>query len=310
VGFSIQHTHRLKLCAQKNVREYVKWMMYWIVFAVFSFLEVFFDVFISWLPFYYELKIGFVLWLCLPATKGAGIVYRKLVHPQLVKNEVEIDRYIERVRDQSYAALIALGARGFSFATNVVLTTAIKGQTKLADTLQKSFSLTDINSDTVDFRSSMLSLSSNEQEENTENERLREDYQQSIRPQSLLRTADTSDDVTTDEHIATHSSHLTRRRVTMPREMTDRESLTPSPCSSSPSSGFAEDMSERAASPVAVSDYTASPIQSPTSHNTLLSRFFPVGSSAPRSQFTTTASSTSSSTTSSSSWRTRSSYTK
>jgi receptor expression-enhancing protein 1/2/3/4 len=154
----------------KNVREYVKWMMYWIVFALFSFVEVFTDLFVSWLPFYYELKIGFVLWLCLPATKGSSVVYRKLIHPQLLKNEVEIDRYIDRARDQSYAALIALGARGFTFATNVVLTTAIKGQAKLADTLQKSFSLSDLSDNTDgttadyhDVTASTLSLSSDEQ---------------------------------------------------------------------------------------------------------------------------------------------------
>ena len=38
-------------------------------------------------PFYYEMKILFVLWLLSPATKGASILYRKFLHPQLAKRE-------------------------------------------------------------------------------------------------------------------------------------------------------------------------------------------------------------------------------
>ncbi len=36
-----------KAVRTKNVREYVKWMMYWIVFAMFSALETFTDIFVA-----------------------------------------------------------------------------------------------------------------------------------------------------------------------------------------------------------------------------------------------------------------------
>lgn len=38
-------------------------------------------------PFYYELKIIFVVWLLSPATKGSSVLYRKFVHPELLKRE-------------------------------------------------------------------------------------------------------------------------------------------------------------------------------------------------------------------------------
>ena len=38
----------------------------------------------------------------------------------------EIDEYVEKAKDQSCAALIALGSRGFTFATNLILSTAAK----------------------------------------------------------------------------------------------------------------------------------------------------------------------------------------
>jgi hypothetical protein len=39
------------------------------------------------IPFYYEIKILFVIWLLSPATRGSSILYRKFVHPQLMKRE-------------------------------------------------------------------------------------------------------------------------------------------------------------------------------------------------------------------------------
>ena len=44
-------------------------------------------VFYFRLPFYYEIKVVFVIWLLSPATKGASILYRKFIHPQLSKRE-------------------------------------------------------------------------------------------------------------------------------------------------------------------------------------------------------------------------------
>lgn len=38
-------------------------------------------------PLYYEVKIGFVIWLLSPYTRGASLLYRKFLHPLLSKNE-------------------------------------------------------------------------------------------------------------------------------------------------------------------------------------------------------------------------------
>ncbi|KAF7267891.1 hypothetical protein GWI33_018911, partial [Rhynchophorus ferrugineus] len=76
-----------KAVKTKNVKEYVKWMMYWIVFALFTCTETFTDIFFSWFPFYYEIKIILVIWLLSPATKGSSILYRKFVHPMLSSRE-------------------------------------------------------------------------------------------------------------------------------------------------------------------------------------------------------------------------------
>ncbi|XP_062568282.1 receptor expression-enhancing protein 2-like isoform X5 [Saccostrea cucullata] len=141
-----------KAIRTKNVKEYVKWMMYWIVFALFSAVETFTDVLLSWLPFYYEVKILFVVWMLLPVTKGSSYLYKKFVHPHLAKREKEIDDYIDQYSKKGYTTLLSLGSRGLTYATNVVVTTAIKGQSSLVDHIKKSYSTNDlrVGEDTVD----------------------------------------------------------------------------------------------------------------------------------------------------------------
>ncbi|KAI1729023.1 TB2/DP1, HVA22 family domain-containing protein [Ditylenchus destructor] len=135
-----------KAVRTKDVREYVKWMMYWIIFALFCFGETLADILISfWFPFYYELKIVFVLWLLSPWTKGASILYRKWVHPMLMKHESEIDTFLEQAKAESYKQVVNLGSRGLMCARDIVATAALRGQAQLAEQLQRSYSAGDVN---------------------------------------------------------------------------------------------------------------------------------------------------------------------
>uniref|UniRef100_A0A1S4H782 Receptor expression-enhancing protein n=3 Tax=gambiae species complex TaxID=44542 RepID=A0A1S4H782_ANOGA len=133
-----------KAVRTKNVKEYVKWMMYWIVFAFFTFIETFTDILLSWFPFYYEIKVIVVLWLLSPATRGSSTLYRKFVHPMLTRREQEIDDYINQAKEKGYTAVLQLGSKGVNYATNVIMQTAIKGGGGLVQTLRKSYSLSDL----------------------------------------------------------------------------------------------------------------------------------------------------------------------
>lgn len=115
-----------KAVRTKNVKEYVKWMMYWIVFAFFTCIETFTDILLSWFPFYYEIKVIIVLWLLSPATRGSSTLYRKFVHPMLTRREQEIDDYINQAKEKGYTAVLQLGSKGVNYATNVIMQTAIK----------------------------------------------------------------------------------------------------------------------------------------------------------------------------------------
>ncbi|XP_053944929.1 receptor expression-enhancing protein 4 isoform X2 [Cuculus canorus] len=134
-----------KAVKSKNIREYVRWMMYWIIFALFMATETFTDLLISWFPFYYEIKMAFVIWLLSPYTRGASLLYRKFVHPTLSRREKEIDAYIIRAREHSYETVVRFGKRGLNIAATAAVQAATKSQGVLVGRL-RSFSMQDLRS--------------------------------------------------------------------------------------------------------------------------------------------------------------------
>jgi receptor expression-enhancing protein 1/2/3/4 len=101
-------------------------MMHWVVFSCFVTLETFSDVFFSWFPFYYEVKVCIVFWLLSPMTKGSSILYKKFIHPKLSRHEQEIDEYINQAKERGYKAVIDAGTKTFDYASKLIMETAIK----------------------------------------------------------------------------------------------------------------------------------------------------------------------------------------
>uniref|UniRef100_A0A8D0GQZ0 Receptor expression-enhancing protein n=1 Tax=Sphenodon punctatus TaxID=8508 RepID=A0A8D0GQZ0_SPHPU len=132
-----------KAVKTKNVKEYVRWMMYWIVFALYTVTETIADLMISWFPLYYELKIAFVVWLLSPYTRGASILYRKFLHPLLSSKEREIDEYIVQAKERGYETMVNFGRQGLNLAATAAVTAAVKSQGAITERL-RSFSMHDL----------------------------------------------------------------------------------------------------------------------------------------------------------------------
>jgi len=123
-----------KAVRTKNVKEYVKWMMYWIIFALFTSVETFTDFFFSfWFPLYYEIKIILLIWLLSPATNGSSLLYRKFVHPALVHREQEIDDLLHVAQARSYDTALELGQKGVKYVTGLVMEGAVKAPGLMAE---------------------------------------------------------------------------------------------------------------------------------------------------------------------------------
>ena len=73
-----------------------QWLTYWVVNSFFRFGEYFTDpVLPSAIPFYYSIKLVFLVWLMHPQTRGALTVYAQFVAPYLRTHEQEIDKALD-----------------------------------------------------------------------------------------------------------------------------------------------------------------------------------------------------------------------
>ncbi|RPA79271.1 hypothetical protein BJ508DRAFT_143507 [Ascobolus immersus RN42] len=77
------------------------WLMYWVVIACVMVIESWVGFILVWLPFYQEIKAGFMLWLVMPHFKGATRLYLEQIHPFLEQYEQEIEDFISSSHDKA-----------------------------------------------------------------------------------------------------------------------------------------------------------------------------------------------------------------
>jgi len=78
-----------------------EWLIYWIVYASFGFIEYFGHAFFHSLPFYWLGKCLFLIWLMLPGTKGGShILYNRFIRPFVLKHHPVVDKHIRDAKEQ------------------------------------------------------------------------------------------------------------------------------------------------------------------------------------------------------------------
>ena len=76
------------------------WLTYWTVFGVFHIVDQFAGFILAFVPFYYVLKIGFLIWMFHPATQGAIVMYDNFVLPYFKKYEGDIINFQKEASSQ------------------------------------------------------------------------------------------------------------------------------------------------------------------------------------------------------------------
>jgi len=76
------------------------WLTYWIVVAAVNTAECALYYVLVWIPFYYPMKVTFLLYLFWPRTRGANHVYHWFVSPFLKRNQRKIDATLEESRQK------------------------------------------------------------------------------------------------------------------------------------------------------------------------------------------------------------------
>ncbi|KAI0451327.1 TB2/DP1, HVA22 family-domain-containing protein [Xylaria acuta] len=76
------------------------WLMYWSVLSCALLAESWTEFILAWIPFYSWIRLGFLLWLVLPSTQGARVLYEGYLHPYLEENELAIEDFIASAHDR------------------------------------------------------------------------------------------------------------------------------------------------------------------------------------------------------------------
>ena len=91
VGFLYPAYMSFKALSTPQPDDDTQWLTYWVVYTFFNLVEQLTDIFVSWIPFYFFLKIAFLVWCFLPQTLGANTIYHKFLKPMLEKHMSKLD---------------------------------------------------------------------------------------------------------------------------------------------------------------------------------------------------------------------------
>ncbi|SPQ26765.1 c945d759-008e-4e30-82d6-eab7f45118e1 [Thermothielavioides terrestris] len=97
------------------------WLMYWVVLACVLLVESWTEWFLVWIPFYAYIRLLFLLYLVLPQTQGARLIYEEYVHPRLEENETAIEEFIASAHERLRSAGIAYLKRAIELLKTNVL---------------------------------------------------------------------------------------------------------------------------------------------------------------------------------------------
>ncbi|KAF8224042.1 hypothetical protein L208DRAFT_1410931 [Tricholoma matsutake] len=82
VGWLLPAYLSFKAIESPSAHDDVQWLTYWVVFGFFNFIESFaLRIVLYYLPWYFAMKTSFIVWLQLPAFRGAQVTYVNVLKP-------------------------------------------------------------------------------------------------------------------------------------------------------------------------------------------------------------------------------------
>jgi receptor expression-enhancing protein 5/6 len=97
LGFAYPAYASFKAIESPESDDDTQWLTYWVVFSVFSLIEIWADLLEDNIPMYYPMKFAFLIYLFAPQTKGAEYIYKNFLRRFFLDHEKEIDARVEQV---------------------------------------------------------------------------------------------------------------------------------------------------------------------------------------------------------------------
>jgi receptor expression-enhancing protein 5/6 len=97
VGIVLPTYWSIKAIETKEPDDDKQWLTYWSVYAVFTFFDLFSYWILKIIPFYFIIKLIFLVWCFMPNTQGAIIIYDKIIKKYFIKYENKLDTLVDKV---------------------------------------------------------------------------------------------------------------------------------------------------------------------------------------------------------------------
>ena len=101
VGIVIPALLSMKALESQDTEDDKQWLTYWIVFGIFTFIDLFTNFLLKFIPFYFVLKILFLIWLFLPSFRGAKVIYKAFISGFYNKYRAQIDELDSRIESKA-----------------------------------------------------------------------------------------------------------------------------------------------------------------------------------------------------------------
>ena len=88
-----------------------QWLTYWVVFGLFNIVDQFAGFILTFIPFYFLLKLCFLIWLFHPITTGATTIYDHFILPNMKQYEKHIIAVEQKVQESISGAASAAQAK-------------------------------------------------------------------------------------------------------------------------------------------------------------------------------------------------------
>ena len=82
-----------------------QWLTYWVVFGLFQIVDQFAGFILHFIPFYYFLKMAFMVWLFHPSTLGATTIYNRYIREAVKPLDDAARQYEEKLTNLKDAAI-------------------------------------------------------------------------------------------------------------------------------------------------------------------------------------------------------------
>jgi receptor expression-enhancing protein 5/6 len=100
VGIFYPAIWSIRAIESKGSEDDKQWLTYWVVFALFTFIDLFSGFVLKFIPFYFFFKLIFLVWCFMPNTRGAAFIYDKIIIKLFQKYEHQIDQFNEAINER------------------------------------------------------------------------------------------------------------------------------------------------------------------------------------------------------------------